>query len=117
VESAARPDLGLLELLRELSDGCRLPDGLGPAEQIHRSRLAWTLSHYFPQRHARPSDGVDLLALALALPRCALLTCDAFMADVVRRTWLDRRFGCELFTGRRSDVNRLRERLDRLDPG
>jgi hypothetical protein len=36
------------------------------------------------------------------------------MADVVRRTGLDMRFGCELFTGRRADVERLRRRLERL---
>ena len=51
----------------------------------------------------------------LALPRCTLVTCDAFMADVVRRTRLDVRFGCELFTGRRADVDRLRTRLEALD--
>jgi hypothetical protein len=36
------------------------------------------------------------------------------MADVVRRTRLDLRFRCELFTGRRADVERLREKLDSL---
>jgi hypothetical protein len=36
------------------------------------------------------------------------------MADVVRRTRLDARFGCELFTGRRADVDRLRTRLEAL---
>jgi hypothetical protein len=30
---------------------------------------------------------------------------------VIRRARLDRRDGCELFTGRRADVVRLRERL------
>jgi hypothetical protein len=42
------------------------------------------------------------------------VTCDAFMADVVRRTRLDARFGCELFTGRRADVRALTARLDAL---
>jgi hypothetical protein len=37
--------------------------------------------------------------LAVALPRCRLLTCDALIADVVRRSRLDTRFRCELFTG------------------
>jgi hypothetical protein len=111
LESAARPDLGLLEFLRELSKGRRLPDEPGPAERRHRSRLVWALKHEFPERKPRDSDAVDVMALAIALPRCALVTCDAFMADVVRRTRLDRRFGCELFTGRRPDVDRLRERL------
>jgi hypothetical protein len=36
------------------------------------------------------------------------------MADVVRRSGLDVRFRCELFTGRRADVERLRRRLERL---
>ena len=111
LESAARPDLRLLELLRELSDGRRLPDEPAPAERRDQSRLAWAVEHEFPERNARGSDAVDLLALSIALPRCALVTCDAFMADVVRRTGLDQRYGCELFTGRRPDVQRLRERL------
>jgi hypothetical protein len=33
IESAARPDLGLLELLRELSGGLHLPDDGGRAER------------------------------------------------------------------------------------
>jgi predicted nucleic acid-binding protein len=115
LESAARPDLALLELLRELSNGRRLPDEPGEAERALRSRLGRVLRHEFPERHAPPSDDVDLLALAIALPRCELVTCDAFMGDVVRRTRLDRRFGCELYTGRRPDVDRLRERLAALD--
>jgi hypothetical protein len=35
---------------------------------------------------------------------------------VVRRTRIDRRFGCELFSGRRPDVDRLRGRLEALAP-
>ena len=114
LESTARPDLALLDLLRGLSNDNRLPDEPGAAERVHKSRLAWVLRHEFPERHPRDSDGVDLLALAIALPRCELVTCDAFMADVVRRTRLDRRLGCELYTGRRRDVDRLRERLEQL---
>jgi hypothetical protein len=114
LESAARPDLALLELLHELSNGRRLPDEPGPAERRHKSGMAWILGHHFPERRAQESDSVDLLALAIALPRCAFVTCDAFMADVVSRTGLERRFGCELFTGRRPDVHRLRERLEAL---
>jgi hypothetical protein len=49
----------------------------------------------------------DAIALAVALPRCRLLTCDAFIADVVRRSRLDTRFRCELFRGRRADVDKL----------
>lgn len=107
VESAARPDLPLLELLRELSGGQRLPDEPGPLER----RLERQLERDFPERSPRPSDVVDLRTLAIALPRCRLVTCDAFMLDLVRRTALDVRFRCELFSGRRRDVDRLRERL------
>ena len=110
VESAARPDLGLLRLLRELSGGLTLPDEPGP----HERTLRRVLERHFPERPARPSDAVDLHALAAALPRCRLVTCDAFMLDVVRRSGLDVRFRCELYSGRRADVDRLRERLSAL---
>jgi hypothetical protein len=113
-ESAARPDLPLLDLLRDLSGGLRLPDEPGPTERKCERRLREVIDWDFPERQARTSDAIDLGALALALPRCRLVTCDAFMADVVRRTALDRRFGSELFTGRRSDVDRLRRRLEAL---
>lgn len=91
LESAARPDLPLLEL-----------------------RLGAVLERDFPQRRTRAGDRLDIRALAVALPRCRLVTCDAFMADVVRRTGLHMRFRCELFTGRRADVERLNGRLERL---
>src|SRR5919197_1171619 len=111
LESARRPDLPLLALLRELSGGYRLPDEPGALERQSRSLLAGALARYFPQRRPRASDEVDLDALALALPRCRLIACDAFMADVVHRAGLDVRFGCELFGGRRPDVLRLCDRL------
>jgi hypothetical protein len=111
LESSARPDLPLLQLLRELSQGLRLPDEPDATGRRLESRLSWVLEHEFPERRRRQSDAVDLRMLAIALPRCQFVTCDAFMADVVRRTRLDLRLGCELFTGRRADVNRLRERL------
>jgi hypothetical protein len=114
VESSARPDLPLLALLRELSAGLELPDQRGPVERGCERRLQAILERDFPVRRSRVSDRVDLHALAVALPRCRLVTCDAFMADVVRRTALDVRFRCELFTGRRGDVERLRKRLERL---
>jgi hypothetical protein len=114
IESAARPDLPVLELLRDLSGGLRLPDRPGTRERQLERRLAWTLAREFPERRTRPSDRLDLQALALALPRCRLVTCDAFMADVIHRTSLDVRFRCELYTGRRPDVERLRERLEHL---
>jgi hypothetical protein len=73
--------------------------------------MLWTIEHEFPERRARPSDSADLDALAVALTDCNLITCDAFMADVVRRARIDLRHRCELFTGRRADVARLRDRL------
>lgn len=114
IESGARPDLPLLELLRELSRGLRLPDRPGARERQLERRLAVVVARDFPERRGRESDRMDLRALALALPRCRLTTCDAFMADVVRRSGLHVRFRCELYTGRRADVDRLRERLERL---
>jgi hypothetical protein len=114
IESVRRPDLPLLELLRELSGGLMLPHELGARERGYERRLERRLAADFPERRSRASDRVDLRALALALPRCRLVTCDAFMADVVRRTGLDVQLRCELFTGRRPDVDRLRDRLDAL---
>jgi hypothetical protein len=114
LESAARPDLPLLELLRELSAGATLPCERGAVERECEQRLQATLQGEFPERRARPSDSVDVRALAVALPHCRLVTCDAFMADVVHRTRLELRFRCELFTGRRADVERLRRRVERL---
>lgn len=114
IESEARPDLPLLELLGELSRGLRLPDRPGARERQLERRLAVVVARDFPERRGRESDRMDLRALALALPRCRLTTCDAFMADVVRRSGLHVRFRCELYTGRRADVDRLRERLERL---
>ena len=110
LESAARPDLPL----RELSGGLRLPEERGAVERSCERRLAVLLERHFPERHGRGSDAVDLRALALALPRCRLVTCDAFMADLVRRSALDVRFRCELFTGRRADVQRLLRCLESL---
>jgi hypothetical protein len=114
LESAARPDLPLLELLRELSGGLTLPPERGRVERHCERCLATILERDFPERQSRTSDRLDVRALAVALPRCRLVTCDAFMADVVRRTGLDVRFRCELFTGRRTDVERLRRRLEHL---
>lgn len=111
IESRPRPDLRLLELLRELSGGHRLPDPVDAASREVRRRMAWTIEHELPLRQPRASDKADLEALAGALVHCDLVTCDAFMADVIRRTRLDIRHRCELFTGRRPDVARLRERI------
>jgi hypothetical protein len=110
-ESAARPDLPLLELLRGLSGGVRLPDEGGPAERRSERRLVAVLEHEFPERRGRPSDDVDVRTLAISLPRCRLVTCDAFMADVIQRTRLQLRHRVELYSGRRPDVLRLRDRL------
>ena len=112
-ESRPRPDLGLLQLLRELSGGRRLMEGDQAAREARR-RMAWIIEHELPERRGRAGDAADLEALALALPQCDLLTCDAFMADVIRRARLDRRHRCELYTGRRGDVLALRDRLAQL---
>jgi hypothetical protein len=110
-ESAARPDLPLLELLRQLSGGRRLPDEPGAAESNVERRLRRFAAEHFPERVIRASDEVDFEALSIALPRCELIACDAFMADVIRRAGLDRRFGSAVFGGRRPDVLALRDRL------
>jgi predicted nucleic acid-binding protein len=110
-ESSPRPDLRLLELLRELSGGRRLPREPDRAAREVRRRMALTIAGEFPERRGRESDEADLEALAIALVHCDLVTCDAFMADVVRRARLDLRHGCELFSGRRADVLALRDRL------
>ena len=111
LESAPRPDLPLLDLLRSFSAGRRLPDRLGRPEREIVRRLSAVLEHEHPERRSRASDQVDLEALAVALPRCDLVTCDAFMADAIRRSRLDLRHDVELFSGRRPDVQRLTERL------
>ena len=116
VESARRPDLPLLGVLRELSAGLQLPGGDGRRERGIERELRVVLDRDFPERRDRPSDAVDLQALAAALPVCRLVTCDAFMADVIRRTGLDVRFRSELYTGRRADVERLCRRLEDLTP-
>ena len=54
------------------------------------------------------------LERAIALVYRSLLTCDAFMADVIRRTRLELRHRVELYSGRRADVLRLRDRLSQL---
>jgi len=113
-ESEPRPDLGLLELLRELSGGRRLPDKLDRAAREVKRRMSWVIEHELPERTARPSDAADLDAVALAVTRCDLVTCDAFMADVVKRARLHLRHRCELFSGRRADVLRLHDRVREL---
>jgi hypothetical protein len=100
-----------LGLLRELSGGRRLPATPNRAAREARRRMTDAIEREFPERRPRGSDDADLEALAIALCHCDLVTCDAFMADVVRRTRLDLRFRCELFSGRRADVLALRDRL------
>jgi hypothetical protein len=114
-ESLPRPDLGLIELLRELSEGHHLPRGPDRRVRDARRRMTATIDREFPERRARASDGADLDALAAALVDCDVVACDAFMADVIRRARLDLRFRCELFGGRREAVLRLRDRLEALD--
>lgn len=115
-ESRPRPDLRLLELLREFSGGRRLPTEPGPEAREVRRRMLWTIEHELPQRRARASDAADLEALAIAVVECDLVTCDAFMADVIRRARLDLRHQCEIFTGRRPDVLRLHDALTNMMP-
>jgi hypothetical protein len=117
IESAARPDLGLLELLRELSGGLELGSERGAAERRCEGALRSALEREHPARSPEPGDERDLEALSLALPRCDLVTCDAFMADLIHRARLDVWFPCEIFTGRRGDVLRLRRRLEGLAAG
>jgi hypothetical protein len=115
LESAPRPDLGLLPLLRSLTGGRCLPDRSGPRERSIERRLHGVLGA-FPERPRRASDLHDMAALAQALPRCRLIACDAFMADLVRRTGLDVRYRCALFGGRRADVEQLTAVLAGLHP-
>lgn len=114
IESAARPDLGVLPFLRELSGGAVLAEIRGPSERYCERRLVTVLDADFPGRRSRTSDIVDLKALSLAIPSCDLVTCDAFMVDLIRRTGVATRFNTELFSGRRQDVDRLRRRLSSL---
>lgn len=113
-ESRPRPDLGLLELLRELSRGRRLPVEPDRRAREIRRRMVWTIENELPDRRGRASDLADLDAIAMAVRHCDLVACDAFMADVLRRGRLDAYYGCELYSGRRSDVARLRDRLQAL---
>ena len=114
IESAVRPDLGLLELLRELSGGLELGDERGAPERRCERALREALTRDYPNREPASSDELDIEALSLALPRCDLVTCDAFMAELIRRARLDVWFPCELFTGRRDDVDRLRWGLEQV---
>jgi hypothetical protein len=114
LESRPRPDLALLQLLRSFSAGRRLPAQPNRAARTARRRMRETIEREFPERADRSSDAADLDALAIALVHCSLVTCDAFMADVIRRTRLQLRHGVELYSGRRADVLRLRDRLSEL---
>jgi hypothetical protein len=114
LESAARPDLRLLELLHELSGGLRLPEDDDLAVRRCARSLRTLLERDYPDRAPQVSDDLDLVALSHALPRCDIVTCDAFMAELARRARLDTWCNCELFTGRRPDVDRLRQRLEEL---
>ncbi|HZE05267.1 MAG TPA: hypothetical protein VE127_08595, partial [Solirubrobacteraceae bacterium] len=95
----------------------RLPDDLDRASREVRRRMQRTIDDELPERRARPSDRADLDALAQALTHCELVTCDAFMADVIRRARLGLRHQSELFSGRRGDVMRLRDRVRALAAG
>jgi len=113
-ESRPRPDLHLIELLRDLSRGRRLPTHLDRGAREVKRRMTWVIANELPERRRRPSDAADFDALALALTHCDLVTCDAFMADVVKRARLDLRHRAQLFSGRRPDVLRLRDIISPL---
>jgi hypothetical protein len=70
LESAARPDLGLLELLRELSGGLSLGDERGREERRCEAALRTLLERDYPQRTPGSGDDLDIEAMSLALPRC-----------------------------------------------
>ena len=114
LESLPRPDLGLLDLLRSFSGGRRLPAKPDRATRAARRRMGETIEREFPERPGRTSDVADPNALAIALVHCSLVTCDAFMADATRRTRLRLRHRVELYSGRRAEVLRLRDRLSQL---
>jgi hypothetical protein len=116
-ESKPRPDLKLMELLHELSNGNRLPPRLDRRARDIKRRMTWVIEHELPERRPRPSDQQDLDALAQALTHCDLVTSDAFMADVIKRARLDLRHRVELFSGRRPDVVRLQNRIHELIAG
>jgi hypothetical protein len=71
LESAVRPDLPLLALLRELSAGLTLAHEPGAVERYCERRLEAILERDFPERRARVSDRLDFRALAVALPAAA----------------------------------------------
>ena len=79
--------------------------------------MVWTIEHELPERRGLHSDAADLDAISIALGDCDLIACDAFMADVVQRARLHLRFRCDLYTGRRADVLRLRDRVQGLLEG
>lgn len=112
-ESAPRPDLPLLDRLRSLSRGSRLPAPGRRERELWRRLSAVAIADY-PERIPRPSDALDLETLALAIPHCDLITCDAHMLSVCRRAGLDALYGYELYSGRRADVARLTARLGTL---
>ena len=109
--------LHLLQILRELSQGRKLPATQSRAARDAHRRMVWVIENELPERTAHPSDAADLDALAQALTHCDLVTTDAFMADVIRRARLDLRHQVELFSGRRRDVMRLRDHLLTLTSG
>ena len=68
-ESRPRPDLRLLPLLREFTQGRRLPAPPDRDAQEAGRRMAWTIEHEHPARRARRSDAADLRDRLRQLPR------------------------------------------------
>ncbi len=64
VESAARPDLGLLELLRDLSGGLQLDTERAAPERRCERALRDALARDYPDRPPAPGDERDIEALS-----------------------------------------------------
>jgi hypothetical protein len=57
-ESFPRPDLGLLELLRGLSAGRRLPEDPDRAAREARRRMGWTIEHQLRRGQASRAPAI-----------------------------------------------------------
>jgi len=70
---------------------------------------------YKPERKPRPSDPYDFAALASVLPYVDVMTTDSAINDMVVQLGLDVRYGVEVFSARKADVEALLKRLSGLD--
>jgi hypothetical protein len=113
LESAARPDLPILELLRELSAGLRLPNEASAVVRSCERRLEAVLERDFPTE--RPGRAT----VSTSAP--SRLLCRAATSSRATPSWpmscagpVSTSASAALFTGRRADVERLRRRLKGL---